>query len=73
VTPEEMARLIEADVDRVMRAYHGSVERACEVALAGGVCGVSVTDYTATVDPDVPYGQVHYHPPAFTPVDWPPA
>jgi hypothetical protein len=62
VTPEEIERLIEADVDRVVRARHEAIETVCEMALVGGVCGVSVYDDVAIVDPAVPYGMVHYHP-----------
>lgn len=57
-----MARQIEEHVDRVVRARHEAIEKVCEISLIGGVCGVSVTDDAAIVDPDVPYGEIHYHP-----------
>ena len=47
------------------------LEEACERALQGGEHGVSIrTTFTPTgyaihaeVDPDVPYGTIHEHPP----------
>lgn len=63
VTPQEMARMIQADVDRLVRLHHEVVEKACEMALVGGTCGVSVKDGAAHIDPEVPYGQIHFHQP----------
>jgi hypothetical protein len=57
----DIPRLIDAAVEQAARARHAAIEAACEAALVGGVCGVSVYDDAAIVDPDVPYGFIHYH------------
>jgi hypothetical protein len=62
VTPDELQRMIQADLDRIARLYHEAVERACEMAMTGGTCGVSLRDGQVRVDPEVPYGQIHIHP-----------
>lgn len=50
-------------------AQAAAVEQACEAAIQGGACGVSVYRWTdrytakleAVVDPTVPYGHIHEH------------
>jgi len=54
---------LDALVAGSVTAHHAAIERACEAALQGGLCGVSVVGdpahgYTYQVDLRVPYGQV---------------
>lgn len=53
-------RLLE-EIDRITRARQEAIEKACETALAGGTCGVSVYQDRVLVDPAVPYGHIYYH------------
>lgn len=51
---------------REMRRRAAILEKACESALQGGVCGVRVDDhglqgYAAAPDPAVPYGRIEIH------------
>ncbi len=52
---------IRAAVYAAAKRRAAELEEACERALVGGVCGVSVYPNAIIVDPDVPYGRIHHH------------
>jgi hypothetical protein len=59
MTPE-----IDEAVRRMARARHEAIERACEEALQGGVCGVLVVNLLggavdAAPSMAVPYGEIY--------------
>ena len=51
--PPEIAELAR----RRSAAVFATIERACEAAIQGGICGVMIDGDRAWVDPRVPYGQ----------------
>ena len=58
---------IETAVLRIARARQETLERACEEALQGGVCGVLIYVGNDGVEhisphPSVPYGTIHSYP-----------
>lgn len=69
VEPRRAGRPLDpgALVRRAMDAEGIAVEKACELALQGGTCGVRVSREirdgkfvaTAAVDPTVPYGEIY--------------
>lgn len=65
VTLEDIQRAVNAgimqEIEAAARARQQVIDRLCEEALQGGVCGVSVYGLVAMVDPKVPYGCIHHH------------
>lgn len=65
VTREDIQRALDAgimqEVEAAARARQEVIDRVCEEALQGGVCGVSVYGLEVMVDPEVPYGYIHHH------------
>ena len=65
VTLEDLQRAIDVgimqDVEAAAKARQEMIDRVCEQALQGGVCGVSVYGFVAFVDPEVPYGYIDHH------------
>jgi hypothetical protein len=58
---DDVTDAIQRGVTQYVRRRARVIEEACERALTGGVCGVSVYDDVVMVDLDVPYGMIHYH------------
>ena len=55
-------RWLRARAEAESWARSALIERACEQALAGGVCGVLVDERACRAAPSlaVPYGEIHY-------------
>ena len=69
---DTMQQLMYDRLGQVMDRYHEALERACEQALQGGVCGVLVVHHGAgewTIGPhvSVPYGTIHEFPQGMLP------
>lgn len=58
---QAFAEAVDELVTRIVKARADLIDAACEQALTGGTCGVSVYRDRVIVDPLVPYGVVHYH------------
>jgi hypothetical protein len=65
VTREDIQRALDTgimqEVESAAKARQQVIDRLCEEALQGGVCGVSVYGLMAMVDPEVPYGYIYHH------------
>lgn len=59
--PDHLVEEIERIVGDRARVRSAGIDRAREMALAGGEYGVSVYADVAFVDPAVPYGRIHEH------------
>lgn len=59
VAGQDLADQIHRLVQEQMRQRAEAIDRACEMALANGTCGVAVYKDLAMVDPAVPYGHIY--------------
>lgn len=60
---DEVRRDLGARIDDLVweqsRKRAEAIDRLCEMALTGGVCGVAVYTDGGMVDPEVPYGHIY--------------